>query len=357
MTSQFVSYRLNENQTLVIKAFGQLTILGWDDPEVAFTYHKYNQKVESSDRELRVTCFDDCVFKVPQSARVYLEKSLSKVTVSEFEGQLEVRSILGSVALLGVKNFTAEKINGSCYLQDINGDMQFARVNGQLKANGISGSLSIGRLNGMLDISGFSGSLKARIEGDCRIGLATSENNAIDLRSSHHVTIYTPEDFKATYDLKSGDESISLFTDDLNLRHKERRFESQDENSTNAIKIDAAGKIEIKAQPDYNVEPVSKVSEKMFDLKRDLESLIKENVQNFEVRVLEEAYRGLESAFRRDKPAAVASRYARPVSAVKPTPKENHETETLLILKMVQDGKITPSQAEVLLNAIDKSAA
>ena len=373
----------NQVKKLEIVAHQNLFIRRWNEDAVEIRYpSKDHIEIENNDGELEIHSRVDCLISAPKDAILYLDNvrknckisgQFQNLTIEYVGGNLEIESLdFGVIEKVGgnlkigevLKSITIEKVGGNFALVKNNGGIHCEKIGGDFIANGISGGLdcSVGG-NIVLSNTNFVGSSTSlKAGGNIKISYVGVPNFHLEAKSGGGYQIELGKDsFKGIYRtldhiFGSGDSYVNLKaggsikinvktqevlpgihfmqSDDLSWNELERKIESK-QNIFDDFSIPDLDFMDHH----FEDEIVMKTQVIESQIQKAMEKLDKKFVNNFDV------FTNLGSHQRSE------------VSEQPPKPVKNpvSNEEKMMILKMLQDKKITAEEADKLLNTLEQS--
>jgi hypothetical protein len=287
--------------------------------------------------------------------------------VLQVKGALAVNVINGDAMLHDVGPVVVKAVQGDLSLRDAGGDVQIEVVRGDAKLKRMAGSVAINKVAGDLVASDLGGGVAINMVG----GDASLQTSLI---AGQSYAVKTGGDVIFRVETGGGQFALNC-KGDLRVRLPMTNWTGTD-RSANGTYGDGAAQVALIANGDLLVLPAS--TGVPFDpdaLSEQVESMIESAMSQFETQMsqvqrdleqrfgkfdkqaekaAERAARSADRAKRRAERAAGSWGFAAGRPPVPPTPSEPvTDQERLLILKMVEDGKITADQAAQLLAALE----
>jgi regulator of protease activity HflC (stomatin/prohibitin superfamily) len=374
-------------------------------------------KIEQNENEIRIHCLRDCIARVPFESQVHIERvsghavlkalengtmidtvhghltlrNIGATTISQVHGHLTARNVAGNLIVNKVDgNVTVRDVEGDFILEDvINGNLVLKEIDGNARA------VALGNVTANIDPSpGSSYSFQAHGNLMCRMPEDASVR--VNITNGNKIKINIPEKeagstFSAPYELTLGEgdaelilsaygnivlsslppdwdldeldveigEDFTVLSDTLSeqitrqvevqMEYLEQQLESQLDNLS--TRIGAAG---------LSAQQAERIAQRAQEAGERARRRAEERIQ----RAQEKMERKLEAARRRaEMKARAAERAARdrrkrtepadwaptPKAPVEPVSEEEH----LMILQLLEQGKITTDEAEQLLAALE----
>jgi len=372
MNKNFTSFKVPESKKLIIKAYGNLDILGWEKSDVAFDVNRYAQRIEQASDGLHIVSFDDCVMNIPWDVSVEIEKCSGDARLRETSRPVKIEKVSGNLVLQNVDAISITKISGDCLASAVSGTLSIEKISGNLKCEHINGDVRVNRCNGDVNINTTAQLVDISSSGNIHLGIAGSSVKSVNLRASGDITLTIPADIEANYKLESKSERIKLVTAGQEQVIQSRRYETGGVKSGTTITLQSAGDIDINStiteQDDMsalfsNMDQLWASLEEERKLKHNAKSNLDFTLDgDFEKRINEkiaEAQRKINDSISK---IGFEWNDAFQDSHISEQPEEFEiqekvtEQEKLMIIKMVQDGKLSVEEADKLLTALDFAA-
>ena len=402
-----------DDPVIHLKAYSGVQITGTESAEVVCEIHAPQlATLVEEDGHVYVTVNSSCRLTVPVSSSIELEKGMGTVkitnihneimiekvlgnlilndidkatiekvggnfSVNKAQAEVNVEKVAGSLTVEDVNAFHCEKVGGSCRVKTAHGDFFLAKVGGAFKGQAIEGITVVSRIGGSftasdLKVAGevkvggsvklyncdIKGDLSLHAGGDIEIMInEMQENLAVVCRSgARNIAIKVGEDDikieDSSYDYQIGDGDIKLsLSAGGAIRFTDRQEEAKD----------VVG--DISEHFDFEESPLSEmIQERIQSATRRAEAKIKateirlEHMQDkvSKMRGFDVDVNIPEVDYDVEIPAHVS--YPQSVPPVtKPVGKKGaSDEERLMILKMLQDKKITVDEAETLFQALEE---
>ena len=333
------------------------------------------------------------------------------VVIREFA---RLADIAGDLIVRSAQGVTAGTVHGDLRASDIAGDLSIAGVNGDVKVKQVGGSCSIAHAGGDAQLSRIGGSLSSfSAGGDLHLqgALPAAPGGRLDFVAGGDLVLRLPPATAARFECTAGGDVVNRFNGE-----KSRSGHGQWKGSIGTggplVKCTAGGDIRLKPEEGGDVEirfeinkeemrqaqeEVRRAREEVKRIKREVRDQV--HIHKDEIRrTIDESMRGFgegfgpgadfERAFRGQRPprpprpprAPRAPRGPQPPTppgagsdfpfnvggfmrrfqfgsggdwpAAPVTRKGPSDEERMTILKMLEEKRITPEQAELLLNAL-----
>ena len=375
----------------VAECMGNLVVRGSEEQQLALRVQGSDDDVvlEQIGETFTLTTRTNCLLTCPTATTLAIGVVQGNFQVERVEGPVTVSATHGNVQLRNVGPTAIEKTFGNLRARQVTGNLSAQVTRGNARIRQVAGSLSMGRVDGNLVIEELRNGLSVeQVRGNVRLGVIFSPDQTYRLSTNGNLTVYVPADASLRLDLQaSGGVRSSL--PHLTLEEMDGKIQGVLGTGEASLEAQAGGRISLRPTgPEEVLEEGA-----AFDFVADLDGLgtqiearITEAMAEMEVRLDEslgridseqirlQMERAEEQAFLKTEQAAKKVRRAaereaerarlraeqaerrwQRASGRKPHPKREPATdeERMRVLRLVEEGKITPEQAAELLAALE----
>jgi|GEM_PF-1225663 len=384
---------------------GNLTLSGWDRPELQARVRGDGDAVTITQQEGGVTlaCEDDLWLQAPVQSTITIETVAGNVAISLILSGLTIDAIEGNAVVNSVNAVAAHRIEGNFTARLIAGDLRIDAIEGNATIAKVGGDIRLGRVEGNLVLDATGGSIDATAEGNVKAQATLAPGQQCMIRAEGGITCEVPRDAGGVFALKAeGHIRVRDLGEERSVRNGVLNFERAPAHAR--LTLEAEGNIMLRGAQPHDFDPAefsgtleeemalrsveitqqitSQIETQVNELSRQLDdklarmgtseelaTSIQDKVQSAMRRAeekLAEALRKVEQrtqeaeSRRRKSPGWVAPPAppmppAAPKASIPPKPKRTPATdeERMLILNMVEQGKLSVEQAEKLLSALN----
>lgn len=381
---------------------GDLVISGWGDPNVMVTGD--GADVQESEGGLTLTAQGDLILKVPM---------MSEITAVSISGDLVIQQIAGGLHLGEVGGDMVLKNTGSAKIGRINADLAVRNCEGNLSIESIAGDASISHLVGDVNIDNVSGDVACRhVNGDVNLmaalgdvslrnmGGLTAVNSSNDIRlhgglangehsfiTNGNITMRWPADAGLDLHVSSSDIHNRLTFD--KVLESDGELTARIGDGSAIVRLEANGRVSLKESEiidekwgnfttfdfdfaGFGSQFSEQINQRLTDFATEMENKFgpsfgddiaekvtrqaEKAVAHMEKRMEKGMRRTERDASRQQRQAERQERHStrrtpRPPHAPS-APARDNSAEQIEILKMVENGTISPQEASMLLEAL-----
>jgi SHOCT-like domain len=388
---------------------GNLQLKGWDRSEVSVKAQPDDLNLEEQEDVLHLSCQGDCMVRLPSGATVRVGKVQGEARFKYLDDALQIDQIAGNLTLRNLAEVQVQSVDGALYARNIAGDLFAERISGNASARNIQGRCQLAKVDGNLDLRGVEDSLEAECSGNARLRLYTLDGDSYSLEAGGNLSVEIPPDANLDIKLHSAGESIRLRLAGQTQNLTASSHELTLGGGGAAMQLDAGGSILLQAGPaggfgqndepdidedfvDFSDQISQQVEAQMQAVTRQINEQLAsltasmnqfgfseeqrerileqarssseraaERAQEQARRVQEKLERKLEAARRRSE---MKNRHAERrtrrsfnveigVQTAEPTSESVSDEERLMILRMLEQKKISLTEAEALLDALE----
>lgn len=358
---------------MVRECLGSLMVKGGEEHEITLV-------VRDGDDELELEHEGDTVSFSATGDSTLICPSGTTLTVKSVKGNLRVDgvrvpidagSIYGNVTFRAVGAVVLEEALGNLNAHGVSGNLEVREVKGNVRVSAVEGQLMLPAVGGNLKAEGLAGGLDAgSVRGNAYLGPPFSPDLTYRLKASGNATVRVPSDADLRLVGRVRGNARSTVPG-LDLKREKVEITASFGTGRAVLEVDVMGNLSLRsdAQPsssksDFDRDDVGaqiewQVNQAMAEMASRLESSLghvdAEAIQRRVERATERARRQAERAAEQARLRAERAerRWKRASGQKPPSDEPATDEERLRVLRMLEEGKITPEQASELLDALE----
>lgn len=360
---------------------GNLEIRGSDRDDTRIEGHTINLEVDEAENIATVNSSGNTTIRVPENASIELLEVVGNLHLKGINGPVVLESIRGSCYARRMGALTINTMFGEARLRDINGEIVVGSVDGGITLQDLKAPCSIGNVVGDLLGRNFANNLSVEnVTGDIAIRTAILPESTFSLSCDGGVTIRVQAESSVRFQVPS--EVPVQAGSDVQVLDEEGQQVFVLGDGEALVNVLSAREVTIKSQAIHDDEATytysfslgRELSQGIADMTADLEaqfsvleSSLAENISDRVRRHVEKrldiAKRQVEAAKRRveyetERTQKYADRgsglgFSIDFDAATKSRDPVSEEERLLILKMLEEGKVSVQEAEELLSVLE----
>ncbi|MEN8173273.1 MAG: hypothetical protein ABFS03_10385 [Chloroflexota bacterium] len=246
---------------VIIEVGGNLNLKGWDQTEVRFLANNGDGQIEELDQEIRINCPGNCMLRVPHSANIEIQQVGGQLHIKALEGNLNIGKVGANIVLKDVAAAQIENIGGQLSAKRIRGDLHVESIGGSAVVQDVDGQFAAKAVGGSLHLQQVSGGISARVDGNAVLRFSPVSWQAYDVDAVGRIRCQLPEDVSAMVNIVSGAQKIEInrFHEAEVIRAGEHILALGDGEA--AVNFSAGGKVTIETdipnidfEKDFNID-------------------------------------------------------------------------------------------------------
>lgn len=323
-------------------------------------------RVDRRNDHIDVTALDDCIITCPAESVLHIEHVSGDLRVTQLSGPLTIRTVNGDAVLHEIGALQLDTVQGDLSLRGAQGDVRIETVRGDVKLKRLTGNVNLARVAGDLLAHSLDGSANfGSVGGDVLLELVFQPGQTYTATANGDIELR----------VAGGGATLALnCRGDLRTRLPLTGWVG-DERSGTGVVGDGSAQVTLSAKGDLLVLPAQPSRFDPGAFSDQVESMIDAAMSQFEAqmsrvqqslearwgqtaqaeRAAERARRSAERTKRRAERAAGTwtAAFTPPFRPPAPPTEPVSDEERLLVLKMVQDGKLSVDEAAKLLAAME----
>ena len=194
MEKQFAT--TSASPTVVLDVSGDLRIKGQEDFEVsAKSDAPENLTLESREDQVTIRCVSDCSVRVPVASVVHVKAARGEAVIKALDGELTIDEVSGSLELRNVGSCDIKTVRGELTAKNVDGSMNIEQVSGDISVRSVQGDFIVsGSCNGNLSLNDVGGSARASANGNIMLRLDPSPGHEYEFTAQGNLFCRLPSD-------------------------------------------------------------------------------------------------------------------------------------------------------------------
>jgi hypothetical protein len=389
-----------------LKAYGGVQIKGIDQPEVICEIDAPQlATLVEENGHVYVTVNAACRLQIPSKSSIEIERGMGSVKIDTISGSISVDKVLGNLVLINVAeaevgkvggNFSirkaagavrvekvagsltvddvhsleCEKVGGNCILRNVQGDCRVEKAGGRCLAQGLAGTVILAKFGGSLKARGITLGSDVKVGGNIELNGCRFDNDLALYAGGNIAVALTEDQVDLAMKIRSGSHNIKIKSQGDDLEVSSGEYEYLTGEGHRAISMSAGGSVLIADAPKDGEDFIGDLSDRFTFEESAFSEMIQERIDSAtrraearvkaaEIRLGQiqdrvEKHRGFKVNVDFDEvvPPPIPKQPVPPIT--RPAGKKGAtDEERLMILKMLQDAKITVDEAETLFKAME----
>ena len=309
-----------------------------------------------------------CIIFLPKDARLEVGEVGGDCRVTDLRNEFMIRTIGGDLSLRRVGATTFEMIGGDFQGRQIEGNLTVDRIGGDAVIQKAHGDIHLRGVGGDLMLSDADGQVKVVVGGDAFVTLATPAGSHSKVQAGSDLSCRIPPDSSVNVSLSAGGDLD--YPSGVESRQEGEGVAFQLGNGEADIELSAGGDLclqtglrDADSAEDWVGEILTEVDAKLAEVEARF-SVMGAGMYGFDAdRIGERVRRAVRRAERKasgkerrkeaKKKRKLDSSFSWTVPGFGETAEPATDEERLTILRMVEEGKVSVSEAEALLKALE----
>ena len=384
-----------EAELVIQQVDGDLAISGWDRNEIQVRASGGDDTIDQRGASVTVATDGDCTIQAPLHSRLRVQSVSGDASITMLLNTIVIDSVDGDLGVTSVGPTTIHSVSGDLSVRSVAGSLLVDSVGGDAQVSQIAGEARLNAVSGDLAVYEVVGNVFATADGDAKLTLQLAPGQTVTVAASGDIACQVQSDANAnvqltangdirvknlgearrgsdtslTFVLGEGGAALQLTADgDISLRgvaarSAEFEFTFDDEFGEEMSRRAALLGAQITREVETHVETLTReleaklsrmaeneelstrIQDKVAAAMRRAEEKLAEAMRKMEVRAQEPENR-------RRKGYGWVSPPAPPTPPSPPRKPQATDEERMMILRMVEQGKLSVDQAEKLLAAL-----
>ena len=353
---------------IIEKIGGDLSLVGWEGEDILLKCDDEEEMRCKQDGEsVTIFCEDDVSLRVPKLTSVFIQHVEGDTSIRGVMGGIELKNIAGDLSIRDVGEVAVDTVESDFSLRGAKGNLSIKSGHGDVSIRDVDGNVSLESVADDLALRDVRGNVSANVAEDVVLYLDPRAGNQYSVAAGNDILLVMPPKANATLTLNADEIDIN-WKGVINEEDATARVITVGDGSAN-VTLSAGGDIRVTNQSNAGetAEDFGNFAGIGFDwsgfgdrISKQVDQVTRRATKQADdaLRRADEARRRVDERVGRGKVRAAVNvgRWSWDLSSkgVPMPPKPSvSEDERLLILKMLQEKKITAEEADNLLSALE----
>ena len=340
---------------------GDLSLVGWEGDDILLKGDDDEMQFSQNGEQVNISCKDDLSLRVPKAASVFIKNISGDASIRGVMGGIELKEIEGDLSIRDVDSVAIDTIQSDFSLRGAKGHLFVKSAHSDVSIRDVDGNVSLDSVADDLALRDVRGNVNANVAEDVVLYLNPQAGNTYSVTAGDDILLVMPPKANAT---------LTLNGDEIDVEWK---GVSNDDDATSRVIIlgDGSATVTLNAGGDIRVTNQSNAGESAEDFGNfagigvdwsgfgERISRQVEQATHRAARKVEEAARRMDRVAGRRGAPKVNVGVGRwnwdlsPKGVPMPPKPQASDEERMVILKMLQEKKITAEEAEKLLASLE----
>ncbi len=344
---------------------GDLSLVGWEGDDILLKADDDGMHISQDGDQVNLSCDDDLSLRVPKAASILINKIGGDASIRGVMGGIELKEIGGDLSIRDVDSVSIDTVHADFSLRGAKGHLSIKSANSDVSIRDVDGNVNLDTVADDLALRDVRGNVNANVAEDVVMYLNPQAGNVYSVTAGDDILLVMPPKANAT---------LTLNADQIEVDWK--GVEKDEDATSRVITLgDGSATMTLNAGGDIRVSNKADAGESAEDFGNfagiGLDwSGFGERISRHVTEATQRAQRKVEEAARRiENKTREAERRSRrgkgglvmgpwnwdfsPKGVPMPPKPQASDEERMVILKMLQEKKITSEEAEKLLTALE----
>ena len=344
---------------------GDLSLVGWEGDDILLKGDDDEMQFTQNGEQVNISCKDDLSLRVPKAASVFIKNISGDASIRGVMGGIELKEIEGDLSIRDVDSVAIDTIQSDFSLRGAKGHLSVKSAHSDVSIRDVDGNVSLESVADDLALRDVRGNVSANVAEDVVLYLNPQAGNVYSVTAGEDILLVMPPKANATLTL-SGDEIDVEWKGVVNDEDATARVITLGDGSA-TVTLNAGGDIRVTNQSNAgdSAEDFGNFAGIGVDwsgfgeqISRRVEQATQRAQRKVEeaARRIEHQARDAERRSRRGKGGLEIGPWSWDLSSKgvpMPPKSQASDEERMVILKMLQEKKITAEEAEKLLASLE----
>ncbi len=181
-------------EIFIQQVLGNLSVKGWDQAQVLIQADPNDLTVEKQDDGVHIICQGDCNIRLPESASIKVGSAHGDAHFKYLQDELNLGVIYGSLTLRSVAETQIDTVHGDFSAKELDGGLHARIIYGNAAAREIMGDCVLQDVQGNLDLREIEGQVSTKCGGNARIRLDPLPGKEYHVKADGNLYCHLPQD-------------------------------------------------------------------------------------------------------------------------------------------------------------------
>lgn len=199
-------------EIFIQQVLGDLSVKGWDQAQVMIQADPNDLTIEKLDDGIHLNCLGDCSIRLPQGATIKIGSAHGDAHFKYLQDELVLGTIHGSLTLRSVAETQIDTVHGDFSAKEVDGSLHVRVIYGNAAAREIMGDCVLKDVQGNLDLREIEGQIATNCSGNVRMRLEILSGTDYQVKADGNLHCNLPQDASIKLAMNSDAEIIKVKT-------------------------------------------------------------------------------------------------------------------------------------------------
>ncbi|RPI86289.1 MAG: hypothetical protein EHM41_09045 [Chloroflexi bacterium] len=244
----------SDSPVLHLDIDGELIVKGSSDLEVSVRSDSPEDlQVDQHEDEFTVKCRSNCSIRVPHGSSLNVLRVSGNTIIKAIDGNISIDRSYGNLTMKGIGTTRINRIDGNLVVKNGEGILEVETVHGNIVAKNLEGFNATGRIDGNLMLADLDGSGSAKCNGNITLRFDPMHDQKYRFEASGNIICRLPEDVSAAVRIESGG-SIRVKVGDISVSQRETSYSVNFGDGDAELVLVAGGDVSVIGRaPDWEI--------------------------------------------------------------------------------------------------------
>jgi hypothetical protein len=230
-------------EVIIEQVHGELQVRGWDRPEVVVSANNDDLSLEEQDDTLRLSCQGSCDVRLPHGATLQIGRAHGNTAIKNLHDRVDIDEVDGSLNLREVAGVQIERVHGELYIRSASDDLRAGKIDGNASIRDLRADCILEQVDGNLDLHDVEGRIQVQASGNARLRLSQMSGDEYQVRADGNLHCHIPSDASCKLNLSSDSELIRLRLPEVSQTYQQAQYELSIGGGAAMVSLSAGGSL------------------------------------------------------------------------------------------------------------------
>ncbi len=222
---------------------GTLYLTGWNRDEIRIKELSDQDEVKKKKTQLNLTFVNDAIIHVPHSLEIVIDAVGGDASIRGIRSKLEISTVGGDLSLMNIDSAKIGTVGGDLIANQVQGDLLIENTGGDGLVDNIKGQISLQHVGGDVHLDKVGGGIEVITGGDARLSFNPVPWQAYQVKAGGDISASIPDESAVDLSIHSAKEDITVIVGDIDQKLNDKDFSQQLGEGGPALMLSAGGQV------------------------------------------------------------------------------------------------------------------
>ena len=222
---------------------GTLYLTGWNRDEIRIKELSDQDEVKKKKTQLNLAFANDAIIHVPHSLEIAIDAVGGDASIRGIRGKLEISTVGGDLSLMNIDSAKIGTVGGDLIANHVQGDLLIENTGGDGLVDNIKGQISLQHVGGDVHLDKVGGGIEVITGGDARLSFNPVPWQAYQVKAGGDISASIPDESSVDLSIHSEKEDITVIVGDIDQKLNDKDFSQQLGEGGPALMLSAGGQV------------------------------------------------------------------------------------------------------------------